>query len=138
MLFLNCSPMSSHSKNSAPIRRNKPLVEKPLPPRSLRCCQKPLPPPPDQRCRSVVSRSTIVCHHRSKPFVSLIRQSSLATLLETGLTCTGWLLMSTLIRHAYAAQGGPCLRVYDKMSLPNGVLRLQPSGGHGYHNGDVH
>ncbi|KAF5757956.1 putative aminoacyl-tRNA hydrolase [Helianthus annuus] len=30
------------------------------------------------------------------------------------------------------------LLVYDKMSLPNGVLRLQPSGGHGYHNGDVH
>ncbi|RYQ85991.1 hypothetical protein Ahy_B10g105645 isoform B [Arachis hypogaea] len=25
--------------------------------------------------------------------------------------------------------------VYDEMSLPNGVLRLQPKGGHGYHNG---
>ncbi|KAI7749002.1 hypothetical protein M8C21_009908 [Ambrosia artemisiifolia] len=27
------------------------------------------------------------------------------------------------------------LLVYDEMSLPNGVLRLQPRGGHGYHNG---
>ncbi|XP_057756867.1 chloroplastic group IIB intron splicing facilitator CRS2-B, chloroplastic-like [Arachis stenosperma] len=27
------------------------------------------------------------------------------------------------------------LVVYDEMSLPNGVLRLQPKGGHGYHNG---
>ncbi|KAE8685941.1 Chloroplastic group IIB intron splicing facilitator CRS2 [Hibiscus syriacus] len=25
--------------------------------------------------------------------------------------------------------------VYDEMSLPNGVLRLQPKGGHGHHNG---
>ncbi|XP_057756664.1 chloroplastic group IIB intron splicing facilitator CRS2-B, chloroplastic-like [Arachis stenosperma] len=25
--------------------------------------------------------------------------------------------------------------VYDEMSLPNGVLRLQPKGGHGYDNG---
>ncbi|KAJ7975750.1 Peptidyl-tRNA hydrolase family protein [Quillaja saponaria] len=27
------------------------------------------------------------------------------------------------------------LLVYDEMSLPNGVLRVQPKGGHGYHNG---
>ncbi|XP_024984407.1 chloroplastic group IIB intron splicing facilitator CRS2-A, chloroplastic-like [Cynara cardunculus var. scolymus] len=27
------------------------------------------------------------------------------------------------------------LLLYDEMSLPNGVLRLQPKGGHGYHNG---
>ncbi|XP_050376625.1 chloroplastic group IIB intron splicing facilitator CRS2-B, chloroplastic-like [Argentina anserina] len=27
------------------------------------------------------------------------------------------------------------LLVYDEMSLPNGVLRMQPKGGHGYHNG---
>ncbi|KAK2996965.1 LOW QUALITY PROTEIN: hypothetical protein RJ639_025796, partial [Escallonia herrerae] len=27
------------------------------------------------------------------------------------------------------------LLVYDEMSLPNGVLRIQPKGGHGYHNG---
>ncbi|XP_061347031.1 chloroplastic group IIB intron splicing facilitator CRS2-B, chloroplastic-like [Gastrolobium bilobum] len=27
------------------------------------------------------------------------------------------------------------LLVHDEMSLPNGVLRLQPKGGHGYHNG---
>lgn len=27
------------------------------------------------------------------------------------------------------------LMVYDEMSLPNGVLRLQPKGGHGHHNG---
>ncbi|XP_076960676.1 chloroplastic group IIB intron splicing facilitator CRS2-B, chloroplastic-like [Bidens hawaiensis] len=27
------------------------------------------------------------------------------------------------------------LLIYDEMSLPNGVLRLQPRGGHGYHNG---
>ncbi|XP_010032643.2 chloroplastic group IIB intron splicing facilitator CRS2-B, chloroplastic isoform X2 [Eucalyptus grandis] len=27
------------------------------------------------------------------------------------------------------------LLVYDEMSLPNGVLRLQPKAGHGYHNG---
>ncbi|KAM3252481.1 chloroplastic group IIB intron splicing facilitator CRS2-B, chloroplastic [Capsicum annuum] len=27
------------------------------------------------------------------------------------------------------------LLVYDKMSLPNGILRLQPKGGHGHHNG---
>ncbi|KAL5538827.1 hypothetical protein UlMin_042756 [Ulmus minor] len=27
------------------------------------------------------------------------------------------------------------LVVYDEMSLPNGVLRLQQKGGHGYHNG---
>ncbi|CAN6445322.1 unnamed protein product [Victoria cruziana] len=27
------------------------------------------------------------------------------------------------------------LVVYDEMSLPNGVLRLQPKGGHGHHNG---
>ncbi|XP_028057467.1 chloroplastic group IIB intron splicing facilitator CRS2-B, chloroplastic-like [Camellia sinensis] len=27
------------------------------------------------------------------------------------------------------------LLVYDEMSLPNGILRLQPKGGHGYHNG---
>ncbi|XP_050229909.1 chloroplastic group IIB intron splicing facilitator CRS2-B, chloroplastic [Mercurialis annua] len=27
------------------------------------------------------------------------------------------------------------LLIYDEMSLPNGVLRLQPKGGHGYHNG---
>lgn len=27
------------------------------------------------------------------------------------------------------------LLVYDEMSLPNGVLRFQPKGGHGYHNG---
>lgn len=27
------------------------------------------------------------------------------------------------------------LLVYDEMSLPNGVLRLQPKGGHGHHNG---
>ncbi|KAJ4824970.1 Chloroplastic group IIB intron splicing facilitator CRS2-A, chloroplastic [Turnera subulata] len=27
------------------------------------------------------------------------------------------------------------LLIYDDMSLPNGVLRLQPKGGHGYHNG---
>ncbi|KAJ8545883.1 hypothetical protein K7X08_018466 [Anisodus acutangulus] len=25
--------------------------------------------------------------------------------------------------------------VYDEMSLPNGILRLQPKGGHGHHNG---
>ncbi|KAG8489293.1 hypothetical protein CXB51_017343 [Gossypium anomalum] len=25
--------------------------------------------------------------------------------------------------------------IYDEMSLPNGVLRLQPKGGHGHHNG---
>lgn len=28
-------------------------------------------------------------------------------------------------------------KVYDEMSLPNGVLRLQPKGGHGHHNGYV-
>ncbi|XP_057546757.1 chloroplastic group IIB intron splicing facilitator CRS2-B, chloroplastic-like isoform X2 [Amaranthus tricolor] len=27
------------------------------------------------------------------------------------------------------------LLVYDEMCLPNGVLRLQPKGGHGHHNG---
>ncbi|XP_058091488.1 chloroplastic group IIB intron splicing facilitator CRS2, chloroplastic-like [Magnolia sinica] len=27
------------------------------------------------------------------------------------------------------------LVVYDEMSLPNGVMRLQPRGGHGHHNG---
>ncbi|KAK3036559.1 hypothetical protein RJ639_031000, partial [Escallonia herrerae] len=27
------------------------------------------------------------------------------------------------------------LLVYDEMSLPNGVLRIQPKGGHGFHNG---
>ncbi|KAL0431324.1 UNVERIFIED_CONTAM: Chloroplastic group IIB intron splicing facilitator CRS2-B, chloroplastic [Sesamum radiatum] len=27
------------------------------------------------------------------------------------------------------------LLVYDEMSLPNGVLRIQPKGGHGHHNG---
>ncbi|KAL6960981.1 Chloroplastic group IIB intron splicing facilitator crs2, chloroplastic [Sarracenia purpurea var. burkii] len=27
------------------------------------------------------------------------------------------------------------LLTYDEMSLPNGVLRLQPKAGHGYHNG---
>ncbi|KAI9127727.1 hypothetical protein K1719_000720 [Acacia pycnantha] len=27
------------------------------------------------------------------------------------------------------------LLVYDEVNLPNGVLRLQPKGGHGYHNG---
>ncbi|KAF9593213.1 hypothetical protein IFM89_020708 [Coptis chinensis] len=27
------------------------------------------------------------------------------------------------------------LLIYDEMSLPNGVMRLQPKGGHGYHNG---
>ncbi|KAK9105791.1 hypothetical protein Scep_022635 [Stephania cephalantha] len=27
------------------------------------------------------------------------------------------------------------LLAYDEMSLPNGVLRLQPKGGHGHHNG---
>ncbi|KAL6575164.1 hypothetical protein OROMI_012449 [Orobanche minor] len=27
------------------------------------------------------------------------------------------------------------LLVYDEMSLPNGILRLQPKGGHGHHNG---
>uniref|UniRef100_A0A2P2L5M1 Peptidyl-tRNA hydrolase n=1 Tax=Rhizophora mucronata TaxID=61149 RepID=A0A2P2L5M1_RHIMU len=27
------------------------------------------------------------------------------------------------------------LLVYDEMSLPSGVLRLQPKGGHGHHNG---
>ncbi|CAI9110664.1 OLC1v1010728C1 [Oldenlandia corymbosa var. corymbosa] len=27
------------------------------------------------------------------------------------------------------------LVIYDEMSLPNGVLRLQPKGGHGYNNG---
>ncbi|KAM7520258.1 hypothetical protein LguiB_019220 [Lonicera macranthoides] len=27
------------------------------------------------------------------------------------------------------------LLVYDEMNLPNGVLKLQPKGGHGYHNG---
>ncbi|ERN19656.1 chloroplastic group IIB intron splicing facilitator CRS2, chloroplastic isoform X2 [Amborella trichopoda] len=27
------------------------------------------------------------------------------------------------------------LLIYDEMSLPNGVLRLQAKGGHGYHNG---
>ncbi|XP_008461557.1 chloroplastic group IIB intron splicing facilitator CRS2-B, chloroplastic [Cucumis melo] len=27
------------------------------------------------------------------------------------------------------------LLTYDEMSLPNGVLRLQPKGGHGHHNG---
>lgn len=27
------------------------------------------------------------------------------------------------------------LLIYDEMNLPNGVLRLQPKGGHGYHNG---
>lgn len=27
------------------------------------------------------------------------------------------------------------LLVYDEMSLPNGVMRLQPKGGHGHHNG---
>ncbi|KAF5759176.1 putative aminoacyl-tRNA hydrolase [Helianthus annuus] len=30
------------------------------------------------------------------------------------------------------------LLVYDEMSLPNHVLRLQPRGGHGYHNGLVY
>ncbi|XP_052116130.1 uncharacterized protein LOC107486786 [Arachis duranensis] len=29
------------------------------------------------------------------------------------------------------------LVVYDEMSLPNGVLRLQPKGGHGYDNGNA-
>ncbi|XP_010916423.1 chloroplastic group IIB intron splicing facilitator CRS2, chloroplastic [Elaeis guineensis] len=27
------------------------------------------------------------------------------------------------------------LLIYDEMSLPNGVMRLQPKGGHGHHNG---
>ncbi|KAK8273000.1 hypothetical protein V6Z12_D11G375700 [Gossypium hirsutum] len=27
------------------------------------------------------------------------------------------------------------LLIYDEMSLPNGVLRLPPKGGHGHHNG---
>lgn len=27
------------------------------------------------------------------------------------------------------------LLVYDEMSLPNGVMRIQPKGGHGHHNG---
>ncbi|KAF5193891.1 Peptidyl-trna hydrolase, partial [Thalictrum thalictroides] len=27
------------------------------------------------------------------------------------------------------------LLIYDEMSLPNGVMRVQPKGGHGYHNG---
>ncbi|XP_068637122.1 chloroplastic group IIB intron splicing facilitator CRS2, chloroplastic-like [Aristolochia californica] len=27
------------------------------------------------------------------------------------------------------------LLIYDEMSLPNGVIRLQPKGGHGHHNG---
>ncbi|XVF31590.1 hypothetical protein REPUB_Repub17cG0004000 [Reevesia pubescens] len=27
------------------------------------------------------------------------------------------------------------LLMYDEMSFPNGVLRLQPKGGHGHHNG---
>ncbi|CAN1159291.1 Chloroplastic group IIB intron splicing facilitator CRS2-B, chloroplastic [Linum perenne] len=27
------------------------------------------------------------------------------------------------------------LLIYDEMSLPNGVVRLQPKGGHGHHNG---
>uniref|UniRef100_A0A1D1YM79 Chloroplastic group IIB intron splicing facilitator CRS2, chloroplastic n=1 Tax=Anthurium amnicola TaxID=1678845 RepID=A0A1D1YM79_9ARAE len=27
------------------------------------------------------------------------------------------------------------LLIYDEMSLPNGILRLQPKGGHGHHNG---
>ncbi|XP_039125921.1 chloroplastic group IIB intron splicing facilitator CRS2, chloroplastic [Dioscorea cayenensis subsp. rotundata] len=27
------------------------------------------------------------------------------------------------------------LLIYDEMSLPNGVLRFQPKGGHGHHNG---
>ncbi|KAL9230092.1 hypothetical protein vseg_005484 [Gypsophila vaccaria] len=27
------------------------------------------------------------------------------------------------------------LLVYDEMSIPNGVLRIQPKGGHGHHNG---
>ncbi|KAK1297857.1 hypothetical protein QJS10_CPB14g00373 [Acorus calamus] len=27
------------------------------------------------------------------------------------------------------------LVIYDEMSLPNGVMRLQPKGGHGHHNG---
>ncbi|XP_010264449.1 PREDICTED: chloroplastic group IIB intron splicing facilitator CRS2-B, chloroplastic-like [Nelumbo nucifera] len=27
------------------------------------------------------------------------------------------------------------LLVYDEMSLPNGVMRIQPRGGHGHHNG---
>ncbi|KAA3472097.1 chloroplastic group IIB intron splicing facilitator CRS2-B, chloroplastic-like [Gossypium australe] len=27
------------------------------------------------------------------------------------------------------------LLIYDEMSLPNGVLRHQPKGGHGHHNG---
>ncbi|CAN0902222.1 Chloroplastic group IIB intron splicing facilitator CRS2-B, chloroplastic [Linum grandiflorum] len=27
------------------------------------------------------------------------------------------------------------LEIYDEMSLPNGVMRLQPKGGHGHHNG---
>ncbi|XP_072959803.1 chloroplastic group IIB intron splicing facilitator CRS2, chloroplastic-like isoform X2 [Typha angustifolia] len=28
------------------------------------------------------------------------------------------------------------LLIYDEMSLPNGVMRLQPKGGHGHHNGE--
>ncbi|KAG9450602.1 hypothetical protein H6P81_010567 [Aristolochia fimbriata] len=27
------------------------------------------------------------------------------------------------------------LLIYDEMSLPNGIIRLQPKGGHGHHNG---
>lgn len=27
------------------------------------------------------------------------------------------------------------LLIYDEMSLPNGVMRVQPKGGHGHHNG---
>lgn len=27
------------------------------------------------------------------------------------------------------------LLIYDEMNLPNGILRVQPKGGHGHHNG---
>ncbi|KAK2986792.1 hypothetical protein RJ640_011017 [Escallonia rubra] len=77
------------------------------------------------------------------PSLSLVFLFSMIV-LQTGFK---WLLrLVSLFSCWKSAQVGPLaayyqvplrhiLLVYDEMSLPNGVLRVQPKGGHGYHNG---
>ncbi|KAH9616681.1 hypothetical protein KSS87_018362 [Heliosperma pusillum] len=49
------------------------------------------------------------------------------------LVCT---LAAFLMLHKQDGTGPKATKgVYDEMSLPNGVLRIQPKGGHGHHNG---
>ncbi|RWV93505.1 hypothetical protein GW17_00044034 [Ensete ventricosum] len=80
----------------------------------------------DRICRAErITLNTI----QSKALIGIGKQ--IHTILFCGATCC---ILSSAIA-TYSTR--KLILIYDEMSLPNGVLRLQRKGGHGHHNGLV-